>query len=101
MRYPFKKGKIRKNKVKIKAEAVLRQIAGDYVLVPTGQTMLDNNGLFALTEVGGRIWELIPECETEEKIVEKLLEEYDVDREVLETDVAEFVAKLRKMNLVE
>ena len=66
--------------MKVKVEAVLREIAGDHVLVPVGDTVIEHNGLFALSEVGARIWELLPDCETEDDITDKLLEEFEAPR---------------------
>lgn len=86
--------------MKVKAEVVLREIAGDYVLVPTGETVIDHNGLFCMTEVGARIWELVPECDTEDEIVSKLLEEYDVDEATLRNDVSDFISQLRELDLI-
>lgn len=89
--------------MKIKVEAVLRDIAGDHVLVPVGETVKQYNGLFSLSDVASRIWELIPECSDEDGIVDRLYSEYggDVDRETLKGDVREFLAKLCEMGLVE
>lgn len=87
--------------MKIKIEAVLREIAGDYVLVPVGDTVIQHNGLFAMSEVGARIWEILPECENEKEITEKLLEEFEAPYETVSADVAEFVARLREFGLIE
>lgn len=46
--------------MELKKELVLRDIAGDFVLIPTGTTVLENNGLFTINEVAARIWELLP-----------------------------------------
>lgn len=87
--------------MKIKAELVLREIAGDYVLVPSGETILKYNGLFSLTETGARIWELLPECDTEDEICDKLFSEFECDRETISADVKDFVGHLRELDLVE
>ena len=34
--------------MELKKELVLRDIAGDFVLIPTGTTVLENNGLFTI-----------------------------------------------------
>ena len=40
--------------MELKKELVLRDIAGDFVLIPTGTTVLENNGLFTINEVAAR-----------------------------------------------
>lgn len=86
--------------MKIKKEMVLRNIAGDFVLVPAGEAVKDFNGLFAINEVGAAIWELLPECDTEDQIVSKLEKEYDAPVELLKNDVAEFLKKLKSLDLI-
>ena len=46
--------------MKIKREFVLREIAGDILLVPVGKTALDLNGMLTLNEVGAEIWKMLP-----------------------------------------
>lgn len=86
--------------MKKKLDFVLREIAGDLLLVPTGKTALDLNGMLTLNEVGGEIWKMLDEVETEEEIVDRLLEDYDVEREELQQDVREFLDKLRELGIL-
>ncbi len=86
--------------MKKKLDFVLREIAGDLLLVPTGKTALDLNGMLTLNEVGGEIWKMLDEVETEEEIVDRLLEDYDVQREELQQDVREFLDKLRELGIL-
>lgn len=84
----------------VKKDLVLREIAGDYALIPTGNTILKNNGLFSLTETAARLWELLPQAREESDLVDALLEEYDVDRPTAEADVAAFLAQLRELEIL-
>ena len=84
----------------IKKELIKREIAGDTILVPVGKTVLDSNGLFVLNELGAFIWELLPDAKDEAEICEAILKEYDVSAETAAGDVAEFIGKLREMNIV-
>lgn len=86
--------------MKKKLDFVLREIAGDLLLVPTGKTALDLNGMLTLNEVGGEIWKLLDEVETEEEIVDRLEQVYDVEKEVLREDVREFMGKLRELGIL-
>lgn len=87
--------------MEIKKEMVHRHLAGDDILVPGGNAVLDLNGLFVMTETGAFIWSVIPQAETEGDIVNKVLEEYDVDRETAQKDVAEFLERLRKYGIID
>ena len=86
--------------MEVKKQLVLREIAGDYALIPVGDTVIKNNGLFSLSETGARIWALLPKADGAEQLVDALLEEYDVDRETLEQDVNEFLNQLRQLEIL-
>lgn len=86
--------------MKVKREFVLREIAGDLLLVPTGKTALDLNGMMTLNEVGAEIWKMLPEVEDEEEIVQRLLKEYEATAEQIRPDVVAFLGKLRELNII-
>ena len=87
--------------MKIKKEMILREIAGESILVPGGDAVLDLNGLFVMTETGAFIWSLLPDVETESQILEKMLEEYEIDEETAKNDIAEFLDKLRSYGIID
>lgn len=84
----------------IKKELIQRQIAGETVLVPVGKSVYDANGLFVMNELATFIWELLPNAETEAEICKAVLEEYDVSEETAARDVADFLEKLRNMDIL-
>ena len=84
----------------IKKELIKRQIAGETILVPVGKTIFDSNGLFVLNELGGFIWDLLPEVETEEEICSAILEQYEVSAEEAAKDIADFLQQLKKKNII-
>ena len=73
--------------MKLKAQLVKREIAGDTILVPVGETTTKLQGLLTINETGAAIWDALPEAENEEAIVERLYEAFDVERDVLRQDV--------------
>ena len=85
----------------IKKQLIKREIAGDTILVPVGKTVYDSNGLFVLNELAAFIWELLPTVNTEAEIVSAILEEYEVSAEEAAADTAEFLAKLREMEIID
>lgn len=79
--------------MKIKEGFLLRQVAGQNVVLPSGSE-LDLNMMITLNGTGAFLWERL-QSETDEKaLVAALLAEYDVDKETAETCVAAFVKKL-------
>ena len=86
--------------MKIKKELVKREIAGDTILVPVGKSVYDSNGLFLLNELGAFIWDILPGVASEEEICAAVLAEYDVSAETVKKDVAEFIHRLRSMDII-
>jgi hypothetical protein len=86
--------------MKIRKELLKREVGGEAFLVPLGKTVYDSNGLFVLTELGAFIWDLLPEAETEEEILQKILSEYEVEEATARRDLEKFLDKLRDMNIL-
>ena len=86
--------------MKINYDYVKREIAGEVFLVPVGEAAKKYSGLIALNDVAAFIWDLLPEVETEEEIVSRILDEYEVEPEVAAADTAEFFDTLRKMEII-
>ena len=84
----------------IKKELIMRQIAGETILVPVGKTVYDSNGLFVMNDVAAFIWEQLPALETAQEICDAVLREYAVAPEVAMGDVEEFLAKLRALDVI-
>lgn len=80
--------------MRIKKDFVLREIAGDYIVIPTGQTVLEFNGLITMNDVGVSLWKLLQEEVTMDDLVAGILEEYDVEEEVAREDIQEFLDTL-------
>ena len=84
----------------IRKQLVKRSIAGDVILVPVGDASLELKGLLTLNETGERMWDLLPQCDTEEALVQQMLEEYEVDETTLRADVGELLDSLRQLDIL-
>ena len=82
--------------MQIKKEFVLREIAGEYIIIPTGSTALEFNGLITVNEVGVLLWNLLQKDVTLEDLVEGVIAEYDVEEAVAKEDILEFLDSLTK-----
>ena len=87
--------------MKIKKDFMLREVAGYAVVVPVGEGALDFNGVINLNESGAFLWKAMEQDTTQEKMVEALLGEYDVDEVRAKADVEAFVKKMRDANLID
>ena len=79
--------------MKIKEGFLLRQIAGQTVVLPVGGD-LDLNMMITLNDTGAFLWKQLETEQDEAGLVAALLAEYDVDADTAKRCVAEFVKKL-------
>ena len=78
------------------AETVFAQeVDGEMVLLD-----MESENYFGLDEVGTAIWQAMQEKETLKEVFEVLLEQYEVEDEMLENDLSDFVGKLVESGLV-
>jgi len=79
------------------AETVFAQeVDGEMVLLD-----MESENYFGLDEVGTAIWQAMQEYGSLQEVFNNLLEQYDVEAEVLEHDLSDFVGKLVESGLVE
>jgi len=84
----------------IKGEYSVREIAGETVVVPIGETVLKSNILAVLNETGKIFWDMLSKGSSEDEIVKAMCDEYEIDEETVRNDLKEFVDYL-KNNRVE
>ena len=85
--------------MKIKSGYLLREVAGNNVVVPVGN--LDFDGMITLNETGTLIWKKLEEGATEEELIQAILNEYEVTDEVASADVKTFLQALRGAKLLD
>ena len=82
-------------KIKISPDVLFQEVSGETVLLD-----LESEHYFGLDAVGTRIWGLIGEGVSVDAMVDTLLQEYEVERETLEADVAELLSRLAEAGLI-
>lgn len=87
--------------MKIEKEFILREIAGDYVIVPVGDAAVQFNGMISVNETGAVLWKCLQEETDTDRMVQALTEEYDVSEETARHDVEEFTSLLRQHGILE
>lgn len=86
--------------MKIKNGFELVNLVGNYMLVPVGEEVDDFNGTVVLNEVSAFILDKLKTDIEKEDLVELLINEYEVDRSVAQSDIEETLDKLIKMGIV-
>ena len=83
------------NKINISPEVLAQELAGETVLLD-----LASESYFGLDAVGTRVWQLLHDGKKQAELVEILLNEYEVERETLEKDIAELLDRLSEAGLI-
>ena len=76
--------------MKINGEFILREVAGETMLIPVGKTALSMNGMILLNPSGTVIWKGLEAGGTKAEIVERILDRFEVERDEAEADFDEF-----------
>lgn len=87
--------------IKLKGEFLIREVAGEIIVVPVNQTALSFNGMICLNAVSQEIWNGLQAGKTRDEILERILEEFEVSREEASADLDDFLHQLRENDLLE
>lgn len=82
------------------ADYVLREIVGEYMLIPTGKLSMTTNGVVTISESAAYLWKKMDEGKTISQLCELLLKEYEIDRGTALADVSEMINGMVKMDIV-
>lgn len=87
--------------MQIKPGFMLREIAGQSVVVPLGSRVVEFNGIMTLSESGALLWKKLETNSSIDELVELLLKEYDIDETTAQEDVGDFVESMRSNSILE
>ena len=79
---------------------VTRSIAGETLIVPVRTGIADLDYIYALNEVGSRVWELLDERRPVREIVAAISSEYEVTPEQAARDIGELLSSLEAAGLI-
>lgn len=85
--------------MKTNKDYILRTIAGESILIPTGSAATAFNGMINLSEVGAFIWRNLDSCADLEELTARIVAEYDVDEATARADAQRFVDALVESNM--
>ena len=82
--------------MRIKSGFVLREVAGQIMVIATGEASKDFHGMIKLNSTGKVIWLGLQEGLTETEITARLQEQFEVDSEKAAQTHARFYNKWKK-----
>ena len=86
--------------MKLKYDFAVREIVGEYVMVPLGKGALEFSGMISTSETGALLVEALKPDVTREDLLQRILDEYDVDLPTANADLDEFLNQLRKLKIL-
>lgn len=87
--------------MKLKKEFVLREVAGSWIVLATGKTTLDFNGMISLNDSGALLWQTLENGANRDALIETLMQNYEVEPETASADVDAFIKKLTDAGCLE
>ncbi len=87
--------------MKIKNGFVAREIDGQTIVVSTGALSREFRGMIELNTTGAEIWQFVSEGLTAEQITDKLIEKYNIDRELSQKAVNNFIGQMQSAGVLE
>ena len=87
--------------MKTKSDFILRKMGDMSIVVAVGESAQRFNGVINLNATAEFMWQKLSEGCTREELVESVLAEYDVQREIVEKDVDAFLDKLKSEDIID
>lgn len=80
---------------------LLREIAGEFMLVPVGPGASGINGLVTLNEIGAFLFKTLQTDQSLDSLTEAVVSEYDVAPETACADAADFLRQLSEIGALD
>ncbi len=84
----------------VKKGLLLKEVAGNYIVVAVGNAVKLLSGAVTLNETGAFLWKMLENGAEKQELISALLGNYNVDKNTAESDVNAFIEKLEKANLL-
>ncbi len=87
--------------MKIKKGFLLREVAGNPIVVAVGKASLQFNSLITLNNTGVFLWKQLEAGAELEDLISAMVSEYDIDRETAKQDILEFLQQIKGAGIIE
>lgn len=87
--------------MKLKDGFILRKIADEYLVVAVGDEAKSFRGVIVLNEISSFVLENLKENISEEDLLNRITEEYDVDSDTARVDLNNLIETLNKYVMLE
>ena len=87
--------------MKIKSGFILKNVSGNNIVIAVGARSKELNSMIKLNESATFLWQKLATDVTANELVEALMGEYGIDRELAEKDVDAFIGILSEAGIIE
>ena len=87
--------------MKLKSGFLLREVAGESVVIPLGGTAGNFGGMLRVNETGKLLWAMLEKGASREELLRAMLAEYEVEESIAAADIESFLQKLRQGGMLE
>ena len=87
--------------MQVSKDYLLRTIAGETILIPSGAAAQKFNGLVTVNAIGAFIWDVLQTPTDLDGLVSRITEEYEVDADTARRDAEDFLSELRRIGALE
>ena len=90
-----------KKKYRINPDFILREIAGEYTIIPIGGNNVFSNAVMAPNETAVFLWEAFQQPSTIQDVVVEAMQKYDVTEEQIYKSISNFVKQSLEFKVLE
>ena len=87
--------------MKIKDGFLLKEVAGNNIIVPIGDNLVDFSAMITINETGAFLWKLLQNGAEIDELVTAMTGEFEVDENTAKEDINDFVNVLKEKGILE
>lgn len=87
--------------MKVRSDFILRNIAGEYMLMPAGDQIKDFQGMLVMNELSAFVWEKLQVPTTRDTLLADILAEYEIDEQTAAADLDALLDELNRHGVIE
>ncbi len=80
---------------------ILRNLAGEYVVMPAGNNIGAFGGAILMNELSAFVWEQLKVSVSRDELLARILDRYEVEEKTAAADLDALLAEMKRMGIIE
>lgn len=80
---------------------ILRNLAGEYVVMPEGNNIGAFGGAILMNELSAFVWEQLKVSVSRDELLARILDRYEVEEKTAAADLDALLAEMKRMGIIE